>query len=232
MSRFEMLDPTKHSQLRMCSNEGDEPHFARLVLGEFAMAAASCPIMLTKDPETGDFLTIAVLGLKPGEGALKDAAERGGFTPLALQCHGFFTSDEHVVVDLDHPRFSETEGEPMFTESLQPNDCLRQIQIGLGKLQAGEDATGAFIRALTELNLVESIEMSLKFDDGEQLTLKGLYTVSLDALREVDDAAAMQLFRAGYLEFAYLMAASLKQFNVLAQLRNHRFAQTSKKVCT
>lgn len=225
MPRYEMLDPKKHGQLRLRSMSGSEPHFARIVLGEFAMAATSCPIMLTKDPQTGDFFTVAVLGLKPGEGALKGIAERGGFIPLALQCQGFFTSDEHIVIDLDNPRFSETEGEALFTESLQPNDGLRQIQIGLGKLQAGDEATGAFIKSLMERNLIESIDMSLKFDDGEHLTLKGLYTVSLDALNEIEDAAAVQLFRAGYLQSAYLMAASLQQFNVLAQLRNQRLVR-------
>lgn len=226
MSRFEMLDPTKHGQLRLRSIDENETHFARIILSEFAIAAASCPVMLTKDPQTGEFLAIAVMGLKPGEGALKGIGERGGFTPLALQCHGFFTSDEHIVIDLDNPRFSETEGEALFTASLQPNDCLRQIQIGLGKLQAGEEATGVFIQSLMELNLIEPIDMSLKFDDGENLTLKGLYTVSLDALNEIEDSVAVHLFRAGYLESAYLMAASLQQFNVLALLRNQRLVQS------
>lgn len=222
MPRYELLDPRKHGQLRLRSLGGSEPHFARIVPGEFAMAAASSPIMLTKDPETGAFLIIAVLSLKPGESPLKGIKERGGFTPLALQCYGFYTSDEHIVIDRDNPRFSETEGEPLFTETLQPNDCLRQIQIGLGRLRTGDEATAVFVQSLTELNLIEPVDMSLKFDDGEHLTLKGLYTVSLDALREIDDAVAVHLFRTGHLELVYLMAGSFKQFEVLAHLRNQR----------
>ena len=191
------------------------------------MAATSCPIMLTKDPETGAFLIIAVLSLKPGESPLKSIKERGGFTPLALQCYGFYTTDEHIAIDRDNPRFSETEGEPLFTASLQPDDCLRQVQIGLGRLQAGDEATAVFVQSLMELKLIEPIDMSLKFDDGEHLTLKGLYTVGVDALREIEDAAAVRLFRAGHLELVYLMATSLKQFEVLAQLRNQRLSRPS-----
>ncbi len=225
MPQYELLDPQKHAHLRLRAGER-KPHFARIVLSEFTLAAASCPIMLTKDPETGDFLAIAVLSLKPGETPLKSTEERGGFNPLSWQCHGFYTSDDRIVIDRDNPRFSETEGEPLFTGSLQPDDCLRQVQIGLGRLHAGDDATRAFIASLTELNLIEPVDVSLKFDDGEHLTLKGLYSVSLDALREIEDAVAIHLFRAGYLELAHVMAASLKQLGVLAYLRNQRLARS------
>jgi hypothetical protein len=44
--------------------------------------------------------------------------------------------------------------------------------------------------------------------------------VSLDAIRELDDAAALRLLRAGHLQLAYTMNASLKQIPILAQLRN------------
>jgi hypothetical protein len=68
------------------------------------------------------------------------------------------------------------------------------------------------------------IEISLKFENGERLTLQGLYTVSLDRLRDLDDVAALQLFRAGHLQLAYTMAASLKHIPRLAQLREQQQA--------
>ncbi len=227
MPQYELLDPAKHGKLRLRSLSEDDHHFARIVPGEFPMAAASCPIMLTKDPQTGAFLTIAILSLKPGEPPAKRIYERGGFKPLSLQCYGFYISGERIVIDRDNPRFSETEGEPLFTESLQPDDCLRQIQVGLGKLHAGDEAIKVFVESLMELKLIEPIDMSLKFDGGEQLTFKGLYTVALDVLREIEDAAAVRLFHAGHLELAYIMAASRKQFEVLAHLRNQKLNHSS-----
>jgi hypothetical protein len=44
--------------------------------------------------------------------------------------------------------------------------------------------------------------------------------VSLDAIRELDDASTLRLFRSGHLQLAYTMNASLKQIPVLARLRN------------
>ena len=66
--------------------------------------------------------------------------------------------------------------------------------------------------------------MSMSFDDGERLSLRGLYTISRGALRNIDDAAAIRLFRSGQMELAHIVAMSLKQFDVLAYLRNHRLA--------
>ena len=97
---------------------------------------------------------------------------------------------------------------------------MRNIQRVLGQLQAGVAATDEFLRALTELRLLESIDVSLSFRGGEQITLRGLYTVSLDGLRGLDDAAALRLFRSGHLQLAYLAAASVQQIAVLAGIRN------------
>jgi SapC len=226
MPRFELLSPQQHAGLKLSSENEKVPHFTPVVTSEFFMAAASCPIMLTKEVETGNFYAGVVLSLKPGEPPLKTIEERGGFNPLSLQCNGFYISDDHIVIDRDNTRFSESEGSLLFTESLQPADNLRQIQSALGKYHAGISATQTFIQALSALKLIEPIEMSLGFDNGERLTLQGLYTVSLDNLRDMDDAATLSLYRAGHLELAHILAASRQQFNVLAHLRNRQIAKS------
>jgi hypothetical protein len=222
MASFELLNPQNHRLLKLQSRAIAEPHFAQIVVGEFPFASSSCPILFAKEPDTGQFFAGVILSLKPGEPALKSIEERGGFVPLSLQCNGFYISGEHIAIDRDSPRFNETEGESLFNDSQQPNDCVRQIQVALGKLQHGMQATKQFIDALLSLKLIEPVDMTLGFDGGERLTLQGLYTISLDALRDIDDAAALRLFRSGHLEFAYAMVASLKQIGVLATLRNQR----------
>jgi hypothetical protein len=66
--------------------------------------------------------------------------------------------------------------------------------------------------------------VSLSFDDGERLRLEGLYTVSRDALRELDDVHVLRLFRSGHLQLAYTIAGSINQLAVLAHLRNRKLA--------
>jgi hypothetical protein len=229
LPNFELLDPTSHRHLRLRAKSDASPHFVQIVLGEFPAAAACCPVLFTKEAATGSFYAGAMCGFKPGESFIDDLTTRGGFTPLSLQRDGFFISEEHIAIDRNNRRFSETEGEPLFDDARQPTSALRQIQRALGQLHAGIEMTNAFIRALNDLKLIEPIDISLTFG-GELLTLQGLYTVSLDAIRELDDAAALHLLRSGHLQLAYTMNASLKQIPILAQLRNQvirRISSTS-----
>ncbi|MDY6944268.1 MAG: SapC family protein [Pseudomonadota bacterium] len=136
---------------------------------------------------------------------------------MNLQREGFFTAGEQIAIDRSHPRFAAT-GEPLFDEA-QPSAQLRQVQRLLGQLQAGIERSHAFIRTLREL---EPIEVSMNFDDGERLTLQGLYTVSMDSLHALGDAQALRLFRQGDLPRIYLMNASLNQIAVLAARRNRQ----------
>jgi len=222
MPTIELLDPRTHHLLRLRAAAAEPPHFVQIVAGEFAAAAAVCPILFTKEAATGAFYAGAMFGFKPGENLLGSVEERGGFNPLMLQREGFFISEQNIAIDREHARFSETEGEPLFDGAQQPGDGLRAIQRTLGNIHQGIEQTRAFIAALLELQLIESIDIALSFDGGERLTLQGLYTVSLDRLRDVDDAAALRLFRAGHLQLAYTMACSLKQVPRLARLRNQR----------
>jgi len=70
------------------------------------------------------------------------------------------------------------------------------------------------------LKLLEPIDVSLQFDDGETLQLDGLYTVSRDGLNELDDAQLVGLFRKGYLQAALCISLSMSQVGALAHRRN------------
>jgi hypothetical protein len=219
---LQLLDARTHAGLRLRTAQEAVSHFVQIVVTEFAVAATVSPILFSKDPATGAFYTGAIFGFKAGEILLGTALERSGFTPLILQREGFFLSDRHIAIDRDHARFSEHEGEPLFDEAAAPGTGLRAIQRVLGELHGGLEQTKIFIAALANLKLIEPIDISLTFDDAERITLQGLYTVSLDRLRDLDDAAVLSLFRAGHLQPAYTMTASLKQIGRLAHIRNRR----------
>ncbi len=221
MPTIELLNPDKHGHLRLRRLDTPIPHFVQVVAPEFSAAAVCCPVLITKDAATGAFYAGAMFGFKPGESLLGTVTDRGGFDPLMLQREGFMLSDRHIAIERDHVRFSDSEGEPLFDESRQPAKSLRAIQRTLGEIHAGIEQTKLFIAAMADLKLIEPIDISLDFG-GEKLSLRGLYTVSLDKLRDVDDAAALRLFRAGHLQLAYTMAASLRQIGRLARLRERR----------
>ncbi len=222
---LELLDAERHLGLRHADVPADGAHFVQIVAAEFTTAAATCPIFLTKSPETGQFYAGAMFGFEPGENLLgRDASARRAFLPLDLERQGYFVAPGGVAIDPGHPRFSTGQGAALFEKDGAPSQALRRIQHVLGQLNAGVPATDTFIRSIVALKLVEPIDVDLSFDDGRSLSLAGLYTVSLDALGELDDAAVLDLFRRGYLQLIYAMAGSLKQVSVLANLRNERLA--------
>jgi hypothetical protein len=112
MSKLEILNSEQHRGLRLHPPARSTAHFVPVVASEFAAAATCCPILLAKSPETGRFYAGAMFGFKPGENLLaEDPGASRAFRPLDIERQAFFTSDENIAIDLEHPRISEDEGD-------------------------------------------------------------------------------------------------------------------------
>jgi hypothetical protein len=224
MAIWELLASERHAALAMRRASAAGRHFVQVMPSEFAKVATRCPIVLTKHPETGRFYAGALLGLVPGENLVADAVgAMDGIMPLDLEREGFFVVEQDIAVDLDHARFAAEEGElALFDAEGAPSAHLRRVQRALGLLHAGLAESEALMAALLGARLIEPIDVSLSFDDGEKLRLDGLYTVSRDALAELDDATVLGLYRAGHLHHAHTLVDSLAQIAVLAHRRNER----------
>lgn len=222
MAAPELLDSRRHARLRLRNEATHPPHFVQVLAGEFSAAATCCPVLFSKDTTDGRFFAGAMFGFRPGENLVGDPLERAGFEPLMLRREGFFLSGQQVAIDRDHARFSETDGQPLFDDAHAPAAALRAVQLALGEIHSGLEQTRAFIAAMSDARLIEPMDVSLTFANGERLSLQGLYTVSLDRLRDLDDATALRLFRQGHLQLAYTMANSLRHLPRLARLRNQR----------
>ena len=77
---------------------------------------------------------------------------------------------------------------------------------------------------MLDLRLIEPMDIALNFDDGQKLSLQGLYTIGLDGLNELDDATVLELFRAGHLQLAFTVALSARQLPVMAARHNARLS--------
>jgi hypothetical protein len=222
MARFEALNADSHGELRLRERIPEGRIFVQIVAREFAAAAATCPILFSKSPETGQFYVGAMFGFKPEEPQL---TTDDGFVPFDVERQAFFVSGDEIAIDVEHPRIAAVDGQPLFDGDGQPSECLKRIQYALGQLALGVEQTDRFIQALLDLKLIEPIDIALSFDDGETLQLQGLYTVSRDSLRELEDSDALRLFRDGHLQLVFTMIASLQHIRLMAARRNRRLAQ-------
>ena len=204
---------------------GQHPPFVPVTINELPAAAAVCPLFFNKDSQTGEFYVGAMFGFEAGELLVEDADKRDAlFRPLFMQRQGFLIAEDNIVVDLADARFAEGAAIALFEDDGQPSEALRRVQWALGQLNGGVEATREFVRELLALKLVEPVDISLSFDDGRTLRLDGLYTVSRDALQDLEDGQVVDLFRKGYLQAAYTIVLSLNQVAVLARRRNARLS--------
>ena len=228
MSNVVVLNSLTHRHVRVRAEAsvkfGDNQRFVPVVITEFPLLVTHYPVLFSKDTETGAFFCGAMLGVDEGENLfLKEGTGHEGYRPLNLQRVPFFVSGDDLAIDLDHSRIAADTGQSLFNEQGEPTAYLESIKAAFRHLKPGTEMTKRFIESLLALNLLEPVDIVLGFDDGSRRNLADLYTVNQDLLRQLPDAAVIDLFRRGYLQLIYLLIASLKQIPVLAQKKNERF---------
>ncbi|MEE3627576.1 SapC family protein [Nitrospirillum sp. BR 11752] len=225
MTNIAIVNAHTHRDLHVkakASPAFDAKHFVAVIVAEFPLLAVQCPILFSKDAETGAFLCGAVLGFQQNENLFLTQEGWQGYRPLNLQRGPFYTVGDDLGIDLDDARVGRDVGEPLFGANGEMTPYLKGIIAAMQELRPGLERTKRFIDTLIGLKLIEPIDISLSFDDGSQLQLDGLYTIDRDALRALPDAAVLDLFRRGYMQLIYLMIASLKHIPLMAERKNKR----------
>lgn len=222
MENWETLNFEQHGALRISGAPDASRHFTQIVADEFVAAAHEFPIFFTKHAGTGVFYAGAVLGLRPGENLSRVDGRVPGYRPADLERQGFYLVENRIVIDRDHPAFAGSDGERLFDDNGEPSATLRRVQHALGRLHTGLPATDAAIKRLLGHKLLEPIDVDLRFDDGSHIQLDGLYTVSMDRLHALPDAAVLELFRQGDLQLAYAQASSISHVRRLARRYNEQ----------
>ena len=235
MTQIVPLDKEAHKALkvdgRASAAYGDNQHFVQVNVTEFPHLVVHYPLFFSKNPNTGELYTGAMLGFKPGENLfLKEWAEREIYRPLVLQRGPFFAQGPTLAIDLDHPRVGAEGGKPLFTEYGQPTRYLQSIIWAFQDLVPGMETTKHFIARLVELNLIEPVDIEVEFEDGTNQKCIGLYTVNQETLSRLPDPVVVELFRRGYLRLIDYMIASVKQFPLLAQKKNGRLLEATRNL--
>jgi SapC protein len=228
MSNVVLLDSQSHRKLRVhaqaAAHYGDNQRFVAVVVNEFHALAMHYPILFSKDAGTGQFYCGAMLGFDTGENLFLDAHRAlSAYRPLNLQRGPFLTSGSDLAIDLDHPRVAPSGDQELFSEAGEPSSYLQSIMGLMRELRPGLERTRIFIDTLLSLTLIEPLTISARFDDGSNHEFTGLYTINREQLKELGDAAVLDLFRRGYLQLIYLMLASLDHVSALAQRKNRSF---------
>ncbi|MFL6672287.1 MAG: SapC family protein [Massilia sp.] len=224
-----LLNNIDHKDLRVITARGagygDEVMSALTFPSEFRTLQAHYPIVFRKSADGTSFEPVALFGFHDGENLF---LQRGGWdasdVPLTIERQPFLigvNGDELMVhVDLDHPRTSRSDGEPLFLAHGGSTELLERMTSTLLEIHQGLQATPPFIAALLHDELLESFVFDIELDDGSQNRLAGFYTINEDRLNALDGATLERLSRAGYLQAIYMVVASLSNFRALIQRKN------------
>ena len=126
-----------------------------------------------------------------------------------------------LQIDLDSPRLSRTEGEPLFKEHGGNTEFLERMGGTLSTIDQGVVATQPFVAALQEHNLLESFVIDIELRDGAQHRFAGFHTVQEERLARLGAEALGKLHEKGYLQAIFMVVASLANFRDLIERANN-----------
>jgi SapC len=239
MTNTVLLDNVTHKDLRVRTGYsaafGDNINLALVFPTEFVFVQREYPILFRRDAQ-GEFQAVALLGLDKSENLFLDGSGWNARYVPAVQQRGPFLIGLHrkepgapdsqpmVHVDLDHPRISMTEGEPVFLRHGGNSPYLDHATRMLQLIYHGAELARPMFAAFEEAGLIESMEAEVNLDDRVKYKLPGFFTIDQDRLAALDGAALERLNRPGYLQLAIFVVHSLGNVQWLIELKNRRRA--------
>jgi len=239
MTRHVLLNNVTHQDLRVITRHaaefGDNLGSVMTFPTEYGDIQREYPIFFRKDATTGEFLSIALLGFGKDENLfLDETGWHASYVPGVIargpfligfqeqQIDGDTRREPVIHVDMDNPRISSTEGEPVFLPQGGNSRYLERVAAILKGIHEGIAVSKAMFAAFTALELIEPVKVQVEFNTEERYDLLGLYTISEPKLHALDGAALVRLNQAGFLQGAFLAIASLNNMKKLIDMKHRR----------
>jgi hypothetical protein len=234
MTKHVLLNNVQHKDLRVITRPaaefGDNVGSVITFPTEFGDMQREYPIFFRKDPDTQEYQSLALLGFKHDENLfLTETGWDADYIPGVIARGPFligFQREEPVIhVDLDSPRISQTEGEPVFLPQGGNTRYIDSIAAILKGIHDGIAVSKAMFVAFAEMDLIEPVNVEIKFSPEEQYNLTGLFTISDKKLAALNGESLAKLNQAGFLQGAFLVMASMNNVRKLIHLKQLRLAK-------
>tara|TARA_B110000116_G_scaffold272452_1_gene297751 strand:+ start:6158 stop:6889 length:732 start_codon:yes stop_codon:yes gene_type:complete len=201
-------------------------HLSLVVVHEFSKVAIDCPVVFVKDPESGQFRSVAMLGLEPNENLFYSRSKwKGTYIPANLRAYPFaLAGDENsdqlaLCIDESSKLINKKDGEALFNDDGSETEFLNNRKNFLSQLIEQNRTTKQFIKFLTDNELLAPQSLSLNLEDGSGHDLNGLYVINEKKLNELSDEVYLDIRKRGYMAPIYSQLASMNQLQNLGQLK-------------
>lgn len=212
---------------------------APILATEIPFAAAEFPIVFSATATEGEYIPLAIMGLKDGENlTLNDNNQfTTRYIPAFIRRYPFVLGGDKgadtmaLCIDADSPAVIKdgTKGRRLFDDNGEQTPHLKEIVEFLKDYQYRAEMTKVFCKRLHELELLEPMQANITFKGREDanMNLTGFYVVKREKLKALSDADALDLFKRDGLELIYSHIQSLSHLNLLinkksAQLESNK----------
>jgi hypothetical protein len=201
---------------------------------EFRSVQAFYPILFHKDGR-GEFYPVALFGFQDGENLfLDESGWHARYVPAMVRRQPFLIgfgpaateSDADrrrmLSLDMDSPRVNKERGEALFEPLGGRTPFLEEMATLLERLYHGTEHGKAFVAALQEHGLIESVNFEITLQDGSRNQLLGFYAINEEKLQGLSGEALGQLGEKGFLMPLFMVLASTVNMAALVELKNAR----------
>ena len=233
MTRHNAVNPKDHKATRVIRkrsvNMGDGAMASFTFPDEFRKIQDEYAILFQKNLERDEFSCLAMMGFENGENLFlnDDDTWDARYIPMAMDVQPFLIgrSEENpeqqtMVIDMDSPRVSKTDGEALFDEQGQATPFLKGMTQRLGMLNHGHQQSKHYIEALRKYELLEPLSIDVTLQDGSKNRLMGFHTIHEEKLQSLETTALEDFQKHGWLLASYMVMASHSNLSSLIDRKN------------
>lgn len=200
-------------------------HISILQVHEFVAASIYYPIVFIKDAETGEFRSVAMLGLQPNENLFyNDERWSVPYVPTSIKGYPFLIAPDtgSVCVDTDCDLLNETEGNQLFNVDGSESSYLKNIKDHLSTFLSQTPVTKEFTRFITDKNLLTVLTLTINNSNKESngYSLSGLYAIDSKKFNDLPDQDFLELRHKNYLPAIFSHMSSLGAMARLVQKKS------------
>jgi hypothetical protein len=232
-----LLNNVDHHDLRVITRHaaefGDAVNQTLVFPTEFESVQRHYPIVFRRDAE-GALRPVALLGLAQGENLFLDGAGgwRSAYVPALLQRGPFSigtpdtpNGEPMIRIALDHPRVSRSEGSAVILTQGGNSPYLEHVTGVLRTIYIGHHMLEPMIAAFEQAGLLRPINLEARVAEAEVYAFPDVLTIDRERLAALDRDELAALHREGFLQCAFLAAASLANMQRLVELKSQAQAQ-------
>ena len=207
-------------------------HSVPLTGVEFPAAARDVPILFA-GADMKDAGPMALLGLRQNENLFVDADGQWApntYVPAFIRRYPFILAEKPegqegddftVFLDEAYEGFNTEQGERLFKDDGADTEMLTNAVNFLGEFQQHVARTHWFMDQLRKYDLLEPRNIRLE-KEGKTINLNGLFVVSEEKLRQLDEKVAHEFLKEGVLGWIYAHLLSLANIDRVSLRLNER----------